>query len=59
VPPGDVAALARAIVEAMSRRDRLVTWGAKSRALVETRFSWSRRVKELMALYEEVLRLKG
>jgi glycosyltransferase involved in cell wall biosynthesis len=58
VPPGDVAALARAIVEAMSRRDRLVTWGAKSRALVETRFSWSRRVKELMALYEEVLRLK-
>jgi glycosyltransferase involved in cell wall biosynthesis len=56
VPPGDVGALARAIAEALSREDRLVSWGATNRSLVETRFSWSRRVKELTALYEEVLR---
>jgi len=59
VPSRDVDALAQAIGEAMSRRDRLASWGAKSRVLVETRFSWSRRVKEVTGLYEEVLRLKG
>jgi len=59
VPPGDANALAHAIVEALSRGARLASWGARSRVLVETRFSWSRRVKELMVLYEEVLRLKG
>ena len=59
VPPADIAALSQAIVEALGRSDRLVSWGAKGRVLVETCFSWSRRVKELMVLYEEVLRLKG
>ncbi len=58
VPPGDVGAMAHAIVEALSGADR-VSWGAKSRALVETRFSWSLRVKELARLYEEVLRPQG
>jgi glycosyltransferase involved in cell wall biosynthesis len=56
VPPADIAALSQAIVQALSRGARLASWGAKSRVLVETRFSWSRRVKELMGLYEEVLR---
>jgi glycosyltransferase involved in cell wall biosynthesis len=56
VAPGDVDALARAVVEALSRDDRLRSWGTKSRALVESRFSWSRRVKELMSLYGEILR---
>jgi len=56
VPPGDVEALAQAIVEALSGGGRLGSWGARGRALVETRFSWSRRVKELVTLYEEVLR---
>ncbi len=56
VPPADAAALANAIVEALGRGERLAAWGATSRGLVETRFSWSRRVKELMGLYEEVLR---
>ncbi len=56
VPPGDVGALANAIVEALSREDRLVSWGAKGRVLVETGFSWSRRARELVGLYEEVLR---
>ncbi len=59
VPPADTAALSQAVGEAMSRRERLASWGAKSRALVETRFSWSRRVKELTGLYEEVLRSQG
>lgn len=56
VPPGDVDALARAVVEALSPGDRLRAWGGKSRAIVESRFSWSRRVKELVSLYEGVLR---
>lgn len=56
VPPGDAGALASALVEALSGADRRASWGAKSRALVETRFSWSRRVRELRGLYEEVLR---
>jgi len=55
VPPADIAALSQAIVEALGRSDRLVSWGAKGRVLVETRFSWSLRVKELTGLYEEVL----
>lgn len=55
VLPGDADALAHAIVDALSEGARLASWGAKSRALVETRFSWSRRVKELLHLYEEVL----
>jgi glycosyltransferase involved in cell wall biosynthesis len=56
VPPGEVDALTRAIVEALRDAERLKHWGAKSRALVESRFSWSLRVKELLGLYEEVLR---
>jgi glycosyltransferase involved in cell wall biosynthesis len=59
VPPGDVGALTKAIVEALSRRDRLVSWGAASRGIVEARFSWSRRVRELRDLYEKVLRAEA
>ena len=59
VPPRDAGALAHAIVEALSGADRRVSWGAKSRALVESRFSWSRRVTELRDLYEDILRSKG
>ena len=54
VPPGDADALARAIVEALSESARLASWGMTSRSIVESRFSWSRRVKELMELYETV-----
>ncbi len=59
VSPGEVDVLADALVTAFSRGDRLVSWGAKGRALVEERFAWSRRVKELVRLYEEVLRSKS
>ena len=54
VPPGDAEALAQAIVEALSEGARLASWGMTSRSIVETRFSWSRRVRELMDLYESV-----
>ena len=54
VPPGDVDALAQAIVEALSEGARLASWGMTSRSIVETRFSWSRRGRELTDLYERV-----
>ena len=54
VPPGDADALASAVREALSSKERLVRWGAKGRAIVEERFSWSRRVKDLVRLYESL-----
>jgi glycosyltransferase involved in cell wall biosynthesis len=55
VPARDPEALARAIAEALSSPDRLKSWGENGRRRVEERFSWSRRVKELLDLYAEVL----
>jgi glycosyltransferase involved in cell wall biosynthesis len=55
VPPGEVDALREAIAKALGNPERLRAWGAKSRAIVETRFSWSTRVKELLALYESLV----
>ncbi len=55
VPPGDSAALAEAVTEALSRAERLSAWGRANREVVESRFSWSRRIKELVRMYEEVL----
>jgi glycosyltransferase involved in cell wall biosynthesis len=54
VPPGDPEALAAAIRDALSSKEQLARWGAKGRAIVEERFSWSRRVKELVSLYESL-----
>ncbi len=56
VPPGDAEALAQAIREALSARDRLRSWGEKGRAIVEARFTWSGRAKELLELYRVILR---
>jgi glycosyltransferase involved in cell wall biosynthesis len=56
VTPGNVEALAQAISNALASPDRLRIWGAKSRAMVEMRFSWSKRVKELLALYQQILK---
>jgi glycogen synthase len=56
VPPFDVEALAAAILEASSAPDRLAAWGAEGRRIVETRFSWSQRIKDLIRLYERVAR---
>jgi glycogen synthase len=56
VPPADIEALAAAIVEASSAGDRLRVWGAEGRRLVETRFTWSRRIQDVLRLYEQVAR---
>jgi glycosyltransferase involved in cell wall biosynthesis len=56
VPPGDEDALAFAVRDALSSKERLVRWGAKGRATVEERFSWARRVKDVVRLYERLNR---
>jgi glycosyltransferase involved in cell wall biosynthesis len=59
VPPGDAAALAAAVMEAIASPERLRDWGLRGRAIVESRFSWAARVKELLRLYETVVRRRG
>lgn len=56
VPPGDAAALAAAVLQAIASPQRLRDWGLRGREIVETRFSWTARVKELLRLYETLLR---
>jgi glycosyltransferase involved in cell wall biosynthesis len=56
VPPGDAAALAAAVLQAIASPERLRDWGLRGREIVETRFSWTSRVKELLRLYESLLR---
>jgi glycosyltransferase involved in cell wall biosynthesis len=56
VPPGDAEALASAVSEAMASPGRLRDWGLRGREIVESRFSWASRVKELLRLYETLLR---
>ncbi len=56
VPPAEVEALAAAIVEASSATDRLAAWGREGRRIVETQFSWARRIQDLIRLYEQVAR---
>jgi len=55
VPPGDPAALAFAIQEALSDPMRLVSFGARSRQIVESEFAWSVLVERYLDLYEELL----
>lgn len=55
VEPGDTMALARAIEEALTDRDRLRTMGEGSRAIVEREFAWEAVAARLLVLYDEVL----
>ncbi len=55
VPPADVGALAQAVTEALSDRERLTTYGRAARRAVEERFSWASRIGELVALYEKLI----
>lgn len=55
VPPGDAAALAAALREAMSRRDRLSPLGDAGRVLAEREFSWDTVAERTIALYTRVL----
>ncbi len=56
VPPGDAAALADALREAMSRRDRLSAMGDAGRAVVEREFSWDAVAERTIALYRRLAR---
>ena len=55
VAPGDVDAMAEAILWLASGRDHRVTVGAAGRHLVAERFGMDRFVAETAALYEQVL----
>lgn len=55
VPPGDAAALARALRTALAARERLPAMGEAGRAVVEQQFSWAAVTERLFALYAEVL----
>jgi glycogen synthase len=56
VKPGDAAALAGAVRDALEARARLPEMGASGRAIVEHDFSWEMLVDVQIALYEELLR---
>ena len=55
VPPGDVEALGRAISAAISEPAMLAEWGVEGRRIAEEAFSWSKRIGEVIALYESLL----
>jgi glycosyltransferase involved in cell wall biosynthesis len=55
VPPGDPAALARALREALADRPRLEVMGTESRAIVERSFAWDAVIGEVIALYDGLL----
>jgi len=59
VPPGDVQALASAIRDAVSDRQRLFVMGNASRALVEKEFSWAAATDRLIGVYRELLATRG
>jgi glycosyltransferase involved in cell wall biosynthesis len=55
VPPGDVQALAQAMVKLISDPERRQLLGEQGRRDAETRFSEDRMVRETLAVYERVL----
>jgi glycosyltransferase involved in cell wall biosynthesis len=59
VPPGDVQALSRALVDALSDRQRLRAMGDESRTIVEKEFSWDVAADKTLALYQELLAPRG
>jgi glycogen synthase len=55
VAPGDTAALAATLNDAMSRHERLSALGDSGRALVEREFSWDAVAERTIALYRQLL----
>lgn len=56
VRPGDAAALAAAIGDALTSRERRARLGEASRAIVADEFAWPAVTDRLLALYDEMLR---
>jgi glycosyltransferase involved in cell wall biosynthesis len=54
VPPGDAPRLARALIEAMSRREHLTALGLAGRALAEREFSWDAVAEQTIELYRSL-----
>jgi phosphatidylinositol alpha-mannosyltransferase len=54
VPPGDVHALAEAVVGLLSNEPRRRTFGASARQLAEERYSWDTIARRLLDVYELV-----
>ena len=55
IPPGDVGALAKAVVKAMSLGPNLALLGVEGRRRVESGFSWTERARRLVELYRQVI----
>lgn len=55
VEPGSVTALAAAIRDAIGQTERLATMGQAGRSIVERDFSWNTVIKDLLAVYRELL----
>jgi glycosyltransferase involved in cell wall biosynthesis len=56
VEPGEPAALARALDEALQVRERWPEMGAEGRALAETAFDWQVIERQLARIYDGLLR---
>ena len=57
VPPGDAAALAAAIVEAMARPELAAARASRLRSMVESRFTVGQMAEAVVALYAAAFRL--
>jgi glycogen synthase len=54
VPPGDAAALAAALANALDHQDRLAAMGAAGRAFLEAEFAWPAVTDRLLDVYEDL-----
>jgi glycosyltransferase involved in cell wall biosynthesis len=59
VPPGDVAALADALLQLLGDRDRAEEMGRAGRRLASDRFGWAAHVDRFLELYQRLLRTEA
>lgn len=59
VDPNDVSAIHEAVETLLRDRELAETMGRNGRTAAEREFNWDSQKKELLALYEELLSLKG
>jgi phosphatidyl-myo-inositol alpha-mannosyltransferase len=58
VPPGDVDALAPALIELLEDEPRRVELGREARRVVEQNYGWDEIARRLLDVYEEALRVR-